>query len=113
MANAGRLPYHEAFEDLHGVCLEDSWVLDADARGDIVAGLTPEHPDYTGPREGEQHDYRRATLTVSGVKWFERSTKADRRHAKFQRSRHSMRRPTMSTTVARHRAGRAPRSGGK
>ena len=63
------MQYFEAFLDLAGVCLEDSWVLDV-APSDhrlsfrIEAALTPEHPRYEPPRAGEQHCYRAGCLSL-------------------------------------------------
>jgi hypothetical protein len=63
------MEYYEAFSDLAGVYLEDSWVLELAPsedglvlRLDVV--LTPEHPLYEAPKPGEQHCYRAAWLTV-------------------------------------------------
>lgn len=63
--------YEEAFEPLRGIYLEDSWVLDiVPTEGSVAfeldAVLIPDHPEYRGPRVGEQHDYRRAQLLVTG-----------------------------------------------
>ena len=63
--------YEEEFEPLRGLYLEDSWVLDiVPTEGSVAfeldAVLTPEHPEYRGPRAGEQHDYRHAQLFVTG-----------------------------------------------
>jgi hypothetical protein len=63
--------YHEAFSDLAGVYLEDSWVLEL-ARTDrelalrIDAVLTPAHPGYEPAKPGEQHCHRRGWLSVCG-----------------------------------------------
>jgi hypothetical protein len=55
--------YHEQFQDLAGVFLEDSWVLEVkpsahgvSLRLEVV--LTADHPHYAPPRAGEQHCYR-------------------------------------------------------
>jgi hypothetical protein len=63
--------YEEAFDPLRGIYLEDSWVLDlvpteSSIAFELDAVLTPEHPEYRGPRPGEPHDYRRARLLVTG-----------------------------------------------
>jgi hypothetical protein len=63
--------YYEAFSDLAGVYLEDSWVLEV-APSDhglsfrLEAVLTPEHPLYEPPKPGEQHCYRTGWLSVGG-----------------------------------------------
>lgn len=59
--------YYEAFPDLAGVYLEDSWVLEL-ARSDQLLALRldtvlrPEHPLYEPPKPGGQHSYREAWL---------------------------------------------------
>lgn len=58
--------------------LEDSWVLDVSLNGEVVtfdldAVLTGDHPAYVGARTGEQYDYRRSTLSLTGAYRFERS----------------------------------------
>jgi hypothetical protein len=63
--------YHEAFSDLAGVYLEDSWVLelaqtDHELAFRIDAVLTPAHPGYEPAKPGEQHCYRRGWLRVRG-----------------------------------------------
>lgn len=63
--------YNEAFSDLAGVYLEDSWVLElAPTEQELAlridAVLTPEHPLYEPPTPGEQHCYRSAWLSVHG-----------------------------------------------
>ena len=63
--------YEQAFEPLRGIYLEDTWVLDVvptdgSVAFELDAVLTPEHPEYRGPRPGEQHDYRHARLLVTG-----------------------------------------------
>jgi hypothetical protein len=63
------MQYHEAFSDLAGVYLEDSWVLELAPSDDglslhLEAVLTPEHSLYAPPKPGEQHCYRKAWLTV-------------------------------------------------
>ena len=65
--------YPDAFADLAEIYLEDSWVLDVAATEHGVsfrldAVLTPDHPRYHPPARGEQHCYRRATLTVATTK---------------------------------------------
>ena len=63
--------YYEAFSDLAGVYLEDSWVLEL-APSDhglsfrLETVLTPEHPLYTPPKPGKRHCYRLAWLSVEG-----------------------------------------------
>jgi hypothetical protein len=62
--------YHDAFADLAGIYLEDSWALDVaptqhEVAFQLDAVLTPEHPEYRPPAPGEQHCYRRARLTVA------------------------------------------------
>lgn len=56
------MDYSEAFPDLAGVLLEDSWVLDiapseraVSFQLDVV--LTPDHPRHRPPTTGEQHCY--------------------------------------------------------
>ena len=63
--------YADAFPTLAGIYLEDSWVLSVLPSEQMVAFqldavLLEEHPGYAGPRPGEQHDYRRATLVIEG-----------------------------------------------
>jgi hypothetical protein len=63
------MQYHEAFSDLAGVHLEDSWVLELAPSDDGLAlrletVLAPQHPLYEAPKPGEQHCYREAWLTV-------------------------------------------------
>jgi hypothetical protein len=65
--------YPDAFADLAEIYLEDSWVLDVAASEHAVsfrldAVLTPDHPLYRPPAPGEQHCYRRVTLTVASAK---------------------------------------------
>ena len=65
-------PYSEAFEALRDVYLEDSWVLgfstvENQARFEIDAVLTPDHPKYAQPIPGEQYCYRHGHLSISGV----------------------------------------------
>lgn len=64
--------YHEVFEDLVGIYLEDSWVLDiVQSRNALVfmldAVLTPDHPAYRAPKPGEQFCYRLAQLRIGGA----------------------------------------------
>lgn len=76
---SGRFPgilphvhYYETFSDLAGVSLEDSWVLEV-APSDhglsfrLETVLTPEHPLYEAPKQGEQHCYRTGWLSVEGA----------------------------------------------
>jgi hypothetical protein len=63
------MDYSEAFPDLAGVLLEDSWVLDiapseraVSFQLDVV--LTPDHPRHRPPTTGEQHCYLTGWLTV-------------------------------------------------
>ena len=68
MAHAGA--YFEAFPELAGTYLEDSWVLsvavvEGEATFDLDLVLTPEHPEYHPAKAGEQHCYVRASLTIS------------------------------------------------
>lgn len=63
--------YADVFPPLADIYLEDSWVLSVLPSAQMVAFeleavLTETHPDYAGPRPGEQYDYRRATLVVEG-----------------------------------------------
>ncbi len=63
--------YSETFEALRDVYLEDSWVLalrqnDGQLTFDLDAVLTQSHPEYEGPKPGQQYDYRRAELVVIG-----------------------------------------------
>ena len=63
--------YEQAFEALREIYLEDSWVMglastDVSVAFELDAVLTPAHPEYRGPRPGEQYDYRRARLLVTG-----------------------------------------------
>ena len=64
--------YWEAFSDLAGVYLEDSWVLEVAATAHslslrLEAVLTPEHPLYEPPKPGEQHCYRSGWLRVGAA----------------------------------------------
>ncbi len=63
------MEYHEAFPELAGIYLEDSWVLEVapsttgmSFRLEVV--LTPEHPRYRPPAAGEKHCYLAGWLTV-------------------------------------------------
>jgi hypothetical protein len=63
------MKYYEAFSDLAGVYLEDSWVLELAPSDDGLAlrldtVLTPEHPLHESPKPGEQHCHRTAWLSV-------------------------------------------------
>lgn len=63
--------YVEAFPALASIYLENSWELSVLPSERMVAFqldavLLEEHPRYVGPRPGEQHDYRPATLLVEG-----------------------------------------------
>jgi hypothetical protein len=63
------MQYNDAFSDLAGVYLEDSWVLELTPSDDglvlrLDTVLTPQHPLYETPKPGEQHCYRAAWLTV-------------------------------------------------
>ena len=56
--------YQEAFSDLAGVYLEDSWVLEVAPSDDglalrVEAVLTPEHSCYEPPKPSEQYCYRK------------------------------------------------------
>jgi hypothetical protein len=70
-AYSDAVQYYEAFSDLAGVHLEDSWVLELAPSDDglalrLEAVLTPEHPLYEPPMPGEHHCYRTAWLSVHG-----------------------------------------------
>jgi len=61
--------YQNAFDELAGVYLEDSWVLDmATSHTALIftldAVLTPAHRAYRPPMPGEVHCYRRAELRL-------------------------------------------------
>ena len=61
--------YHQAFGDLAGIYLEDSWVLDIassdrDVSFRLEAVLTPQHPRYRPPEPGEQYCYLDGWLIV-------------------------------------------------
>lgn len=61
--------YYEAFSDLAGVYLEDSWVLEVAPTSvglslRLEAVLTPDHPLYEPPNPGDRHCYRLAWLSV-------------------------------------------------
>lgn len=63
--------YADAFPPMADIYLQDSSVLSVLPSVQMVtfeleAVLTETHPDYEGPRPGEQYDYRRATLVVEG-----------------------------------------------
>jgi hypothetical protein len=58
---------------LAAIYLEDSWVLDVVARPSLVRFdldlvLTPEHPEHSPIRPGEQHCYRRGRIEFTGVR---------------------------------------------
>jgi hypothetical protein len=62
--------YYEAFPDLAGVYLEDSWVLEVAPTAEGVslrleAVLTPEHPRYHPPALNKQYCYRTGWLTLT------------------------------------------------
>lgn len=64
------MQYFEAFSDLAGVVLEESWVLQvAPATAGLAlrldAVLTRDHPRYGEPAPGEVDCYRTGWLTVS------------------------------------------------
>jgi len=64
--------YHEAFPDLAGVVLEDSWVLEVAPGASglalrLDAALTRDHREYVEPKAGEVGCYRRGWLTVRSV----------------------------------------------
>lgn len=70
-AYSDAMQYYEAFSDLAGVYLEDSWVLELAPHDHGLAlrletVLTPEHPLYEPPMPGEQHCYRMGWLNVQG-----------------------------------------------
>jgi hypothetical protein len=57
---------------LHGILLEESYVLDIQARPGLVQFamdlvLTPDHDAYRAPHSGEQYCFRRGTLRFSDV----------------------------------------------
>lgn len=63
------MEYYEAFSDLAGVVLEESWVLEVapSAAGlalRIEVRLTPDHPRYGEPALGEMGCYRTGWLWV-------------------------------------------------
>jgi hypothetical protein len=63
------MEYFEAFSDLAGVYLEDSWVLEVAASDHglslrLETVLTPEHSLYEPSKPGEQHCYRLGWLSV-------------------------------------------------
>jgi hypothetical protein len=62
--------YYQAFPELSGTYLEDSWVLSVSVENeevtfDLDLVLTPEDPSYHPPQRGEQHCYVRASLVIS------------------------------------------------
>lgn len=64
------MQYFEAFDDLRGVYLEESWVLaisqdDASVTFEVEAVLTPDHARYASPGPGEQYCCAAGRLTVS------------------------------------------------
>lgn len=74
-----RIPYNDV-PGLQHVYLEDSFVLGVReypgrVEFDLEVVLTPDHPDYSVPRENEQYCYRPATLVfprVTDIRWLER-----------------------------------------
>lgn len=64
--------YSDALAPLTHIDLEDSWVLalspsDNMLAFDLEAVLTEGHPDYQGPKSGEQYYYRLTRLTLGGA----------------------------------------------
>jgi hypothetical protein len=73
--------YHETFDDLAGIYLEDSWVLGIEESCIALvflldAVLTPDHRAYQPPKPGEQQCWRRAKLhiTSDSAIYFRRAT---------------------------------------
>jgi len=65
--------YDEAIAGLQHILLEDSWVLGVfESRSsltfDLEAALTEAHPEWAPPKSGEQHCYRRISLTFPHVR---------------------------------------------
>lgn len=65
----GVVDYDQAFPELVGIYLEDSWVLEVAPTGDgvslrVEAVVTPEHPRYRPPPPNEQHCYLTGWLTL-------------------------------------------------
>lgn len=63
------VPYWSVFRALGGVHLEASQVLSVRQRPgeltlDLVVVLSPSHPVYRGPRDGDDHDRRPAQLRL-------------------------------------------------
>jgi hypothetical protein len=74
-------PYFEAFPELSGAYLEDSWVLSVavenrQATFDLDLVLTPQHPAYHSPKPGEQHCYMRASLVIAAQEFSFRASQA-------------------------------------
>jgi hypothetical protein len=71
---------YQSIPALTGLDLEESYILDVDVHDtslvfklDLV--LRPEHPEYTLPRPGEQHCFRRARIEIvdaRSVRWVEK-----------------------------------------
>jgi len=68
---------YETMPNLSDVYLEDSYVLsikegDGYVDFDLEVVITHTHPDYSGPKPGEQYDYRRSHLRLhdaTDVRW--------------------------------------------
>ncbi|HUP69041.1 MAG TPA: hypothetical protein VM142_04410 [Acidimicrobiales bacterium] len=64
---------YTSLPQLSGFLLEESYVLDIEARPSSVSFaldlvLTPEHPHYADPAPGEQHCFRRGHIEFLGVR---------------------------------------------
>lgn len=62
--------YHEAFEELKNIYLEDSWVLDVKENKNSVSFemefvLTENHELYSVPKKNEQYCYKKGQLNIS------------------------------------------------
>jgi hypothetical protein len=66
-----QVPYWSVFRALGGVHLEASRVMavrreHGELVFDLVVVLSPSHPLYRGPRQGDDHDLRTARLSLAG-----------------------------------------------
>jgi hypothetical protein len=85
MTGSGATSY-EGIPALTGLDLEESYVLDlAVIETSLVFALdlvlTPKHEEYTSPRPGEQHCFRRARIEINDARsgrWFKKIMRAFR-----------------------------------
>lgn len=72
MSRSSERRYHDAFESLTDVLLEDSWILHIEKSSialvfSMEIALTPDHIRYKIPEPGEQHCYCNGQLTIASA----------------------------------------------